>query len=117
MKNKLTLLWLIFLIACVPSCSTVEQRNTVAFQEAKQSYASQNYNKAFGSLATPAKRGNANAQYALGYMYFYGKGVFEDRQKALYWFKLAAEQGHPSAQEALAMIDHQELMRQEKSYA
>ncbi len=105
------------MIAFVPSCATVEQRNTAALQEAKQNYASQNYNKAFGSLATPAKRGDAKAQYALGYMYFYGKGVMENRQKALYWFKLAAAQGHQQAQQALAMIDNQEMMMKEKRYA
>ena len=48
-----------------------------------------------------AEQGHANAQFALGYMYFIGDGVPQDDEQAIYWHKKAAEQGHIGAQQAL----------------
>jgi len=41
-----------------------------------------------------ADNGNAEAEYHLGYMYQTGTGVPESKQKALYWYELAAKHGH-----------------------
>lgn len=56
-----------------------------------------NYRQAFIYLKPAADRGNPDAQYAVGYMYYYGKGVVEDRRKAWCWIKRAAVQGQPDA--------------------
>jgi uncharacterized protein len=48
-----------------------------------------------------AEQGDASAQYNLGVMYEYGKGVPEDDAEAVKWFRLAAEQGDATAQTAL----------------
>ena len=45
-----------------------------------------------------ADRGNVNAQFNLGGMYYKGEGVTQDYTKALKWFSKAAEQGHVFAQ-------------------
>ena len=45
-----------------------------------------------------AERGDANAQYALGYMYANGKGVTKDEVEAVNWYRKAAEQGDANAQ-------------------
>ena len=50
-------------------------------------------------LQARAKRGDADAQFSLGLMYDMGKGVSEDDKEAVKWYKLAAEQGNPDAQE------------------
>ena len=44
-----------------------------------------------------ARAGDANTQYKLGMLYKYGLGVEEDKNKALFWFKKAADQGHMKA--------------------
>ena len=45
-----------------------------------------------------AEQGNADAQYALGYMYENGRGVSQDHAKAVEWYQKAAEQDHGGAQ-------------------
>lgn len=45
---------------------------------------------------------NAEAQYELGYCYFYGIGVKENRQEAIKWHQRAAENGYAKAQSLLA---------------
>ncbi|MDO4993227.1 MAG: SEL1-like repeat protein, partial [Prevotellaceae bacterium] len=45
-----------------------------------------------------AKQGDAEAQYQLGVMYEYGRGVERDYEKSLEWFTKSAEQGNMKAQ-------------------
>ena len=51
-----------------------------------------------------ADKGNAKAQYNLGWMYEMGKGVSIDNQKAVSLYRLASIKGHPKAQERLDLI-------------
>jgi TPR repeat protein len=44
------------------------------------------------------------AQYSLGYMYFYGMGVPQNYKKAARWCRKAAEQGNAMAQGALGFM-------------
>ena len=46
----------------------------------------------------------ADAQLALGDLYFHGRGVPHDYAEALGWYKKAAEQGHPVAQYLLGSM-------------
>lgn len=55
-------------------------------------------------LEQAAEAGDPDAQYALGYMYYYGNGVPQDRQKAGNWIKRASVQGQEQATKALALI-------------
>ena len=54
-------------------------------------------------LTKRAKRGNAEAQFNLGYSYFYGDGVAQDYADAAEWFRMAAKKGYAAAQYNLAM--------------
>lgn len=45
-----------------------------------------------------AAKGDARAQFELGYMYERGKGVPQDYKESLSWFRKSAEQGNASAQ-------------------
>jgi TPR repeat protein len=67
----------------------------------------QNYRAAFIKLMPIAEAGNPDAQYAIGYMFYYGQGVVTDKDKAFYWMKLASRQGHPEANKALQIIYNQ----------
>ncbi len=53
------------------------------------------------------EQGDAAAQYNLGLMYDFGRGVAEDDGEAVKWYRRAAEQGYASAQLGLGvMYDH-----------
>lgn len=51
-----------------------------------------------------AVRGDAEAQYHLGHIYYWGWGVANDNRAAVSWWRKAAEQGHASAQWTLGMM-------------
>ncbi len=72
--------------------------------EGINSFKVQNYREAFIRLKPEAERGHPDAQYAIGYMYYYGQGVIENRKKALVWIKCAADAGQPQAREALKIL-------------
>lgn len=52
-----------------------------------------------------AERGDADAQYALGYMYFYGINTVQDEYAGVAWMRAAAGQGQTSAIKATNMLD------------
>ncbi len=52
-------------------------------------------------LQPMAVRGNANAQYQLGALFYQGKGVQRDFVQAFLWYRRAAQQGHADAQYSL----------------
>jgi TPR repeat protein len=55
-------------------------------------------------LMSKAEQGDAIAQHNLGFMYFEGKGIPQDFDKAAYWFTKAAEQGSWVAQYNLGFL-------------
>ncbi len=57
----------------------------------------QDFTLAFEWCDAAAKRGNADAQAALGLLYHYGEGVSADFERSAYWYRLATEQGHVAA--------------------
>ena len=73
-------------------------------QEGIQNFQMQNYRAAFIHLKPEAEKGNPDAQYAVGYMYYYGQGVTEDKKQALFWISAAAKAGQPSAIAAMQML-------------
>ena len=48
-----------------------------------------------------AELGDAFAQYSIGFFYYDGQGVKQDRDKARYWLEKAAAQGHEHAKKLL----------------
>jgi hypothetical protein len=50
-----------------------------------------------------ARGGDPKSQASLGFMYYSGKGVQRDDQRALFWFRRAADAGQPTAQFYLGM--------------
>src|SRR5512142_452260 len=62
-----------------------------SIDDAKKAYASGDHKKAVGIYRPLAEQGDAEAQYALGYMYRNGEGVPRDYVKAYMWFTLAIE--------------------------
>ncbi len=55
----------------------------------------QDYYSAASWYQKAAIQGNAYAQFNLGFLYAYGRGVEQDYSQALYWYQKAADQGMP----------------------
>ena len=55
------------------------------------------------SYRKAAEQGEATAQYELGFAYFNGEGVEQDRQEGFKWLRMAAEQGLANAQGMLGI--------------
>lgn len=67
-------------------------------ERAKALFDKAQYGEAVSIYAYLAKQGVAEAQYRLGYCYYYAKGVNQDNKEAAKWYRKAAEQGHAEAQ-------------------
>jgi len=91
---------LVFIILFLSSCFTASYNLRIGIS----CFKTQDYRRAFIRLKPEAEKGQPDAQYAIGYMYYYGKGVVENRKKALSWIKCAASAGQPDAVEALKIL-------------
>ena len=72
--------------------------------EGKRSFQNGEYKKAFRQLLPVAVKGKPDAEYAVGYMYFYGYGVPMDPDSGVFWMQQAAAQCYPPAIHALGLI-------------
>ena len=102
----------VILSGCATSTtSTPYQPAKPTMAQAQQAFAQHHFVEAQQALTILAIDGNAKAQYALGYLYFYGQGTARDLDLARGWFKKAAAQGYAKARTALEMMAAQTLTR------
>ncbi|MCF6185874.1 MAG: sel1 repeat family protein [Desulfobulbaceae bacterium] len=103
--------YLVFFL-CLVFCSSVNSAPVVTdtkkiMQLAYRYYTGEgqpvNYVKALRLYLAAAKRGDAEAQFVVGGMYFKGQGTDPDRLKAFKWLRKAEQQGKTSP-ESLAII-------------
>lgn len=94
------------LIICIAVCLSGCFGGRMTFAEGIRCFQVQDYRQAFIHLMPAAKAGNPDAQYAIGYMYYYGQGVLENRTKAWYWIKCAAEAGQIDAIHVMETVKH-----------
>jgi TPR repeat protein len=99
---------LITLFICISvsltSCAT--SPGIKYLQRGEAAYQRQDYHEAFELLLASAKYDNTTAQYAVGYMYYYGIGTKRNLFEAVKWFQKAARYRDPEAIKALYMINH-----------
>ncbi len=100
LKGCIVGLSLLSLTACAMS--------SLNLREGIHSFKEQNYRSAFIRLMPEAEKGNPEAQYAIGYMYYYGEGVVEDRKKAAKWINKAAAAGQTDAIVAARQLREEE---------
>jgi len=62
------------------------------------------YKKALPFFAKAALQEHREAQYNLGEIFYYGRGVNQDYAKARYWYERAAYQGDADAQNNLGLL-------------
>jgi TPR repeat protein len=87
----LTTLLLFILLICTQSALADYSKGSDAFQKG-------DYTTAVIEWRPLADKGDAYAQYNLGFMYSNGKGVIQNHKTAVKYYTLAAEQGHANAQ-------------------
>ncbi len=71
----------------------------------------QDYSEAISWYRKAAYQGDAQSEYALGYMYYYGQGLPQDYSDAIRWYRKAADHGYPDARRALASIERRSTGR------
>lgn len=104
---------LILFCAClITGCATHSNPTTKGLSPAGMSELAQGqryfeagyYKSAMQKLLPIATDGNATAQYAVGYMYYYGQGVAQDTNIGYFWIKRSADQHYQPAVDALKTI-------------
>ncbi|MCU7940279.1 MAG: SEL1-like repeat protein [gamma proteobacterium symbiont of Bathyaustriella thionipta] len=73
---------------------------------AKDLYAAQQYKQVYKITTALAEKNNVEAQYLLGYLYYYGQGVPVDIKQGEKWITRAADSDYRPAIEALVLIKH-----------
>lgn len=71
-----------------------------------RNYYLQKYDCSMSKIQTAAQEGDPDAQYALGYMYFYAIGTRRDIDSAKLWIRRAASQGQPLALKASHILNY-----------
>ncbi len=94
--------FLVFFQGCVttPSVSIEDE----ARSQAKISYLLGDYQRTLSIVLPRAEAGEAWAQYTLGYMYYYGRGLAVNKDTAKRWIESAAAKKYVPAQQALKRI-------------
>ena len=88
-----------------PHSSSLEGYAQSAVDHAKSSYEKGDYGQALKILTPLAEKGIATAQYDIAGMYENGKGVTQNYQEALKWYRLAAEQGNTKARAHVKILE------------
>lgn len=86
MKIQLLIASLLYLLAL--------QAIADEYDEAVAALSQGDYSVAARTFKRLAKRDHAEAQYQLGMLYLYGKGVEQDTQQGITWLKQAATEGY-----------------------
>lgn len=84
--------------------------------EANRLLAAREYSKALPLYALAARAGDAQAQFRLGEMYWYGDGTPQDLDAAMEWMGKAAAAGNPDAKECLAILQRRKVRGAEIDY-
>lgn len=73
-------------------------------EEGRQAYIAGEYDKAIAEFKPLAEKGDAKAQYFMGFLYHHGYGMKRDEVEASKWFRMAADQGEWQSQYYLGVI-------------
>ncbi|MBX9704886.1 MAG: sel1 repeat family protein [Gammaproteobacteria bacterium] len=106
MKKLLQITAITLLFLGITSCATTQN----PIQVGKQAFTSGDYTTAYQQLYPEAVKGDPNAEYAVGYMLYYGKGVAKDQSAGANWIREAAVHGQAQAEAALKLLTEQAML-------
>ena len=75
------------------------------YQKGQEAFLKKDFATTLREWTPLAERGNTDAQFNLGQMYYYGRGVPRDYKTAVKWYRLAAKQGYAKAQKNLGILE------------
>lgn len=105
-KLFLIILLSLSLIACTTTKFASPAKISV-LQQGKRYFVEGYYKHAMQELLPLACDHNADAEYAVGYMYYYGYGVAQDTDVGYFWIRRSADQQYAPAITALTLITHE----------
>lgn len=107
----------LFMTSCVTTTKPASTAQTEQTAEHKPSVAEMSeltygkrlfeqgeYKSAMKQLLPIAARGNPEAQYAVGYMYYYGYGINRDTESGRFWIESSAKQQYAPALKAMEIM-------------
>jgi DamX protein len=103
MVKQYRLILIILFSSLLLACASARMAEEV--QSGKVAFDSGNFKQAFIQLLPLAVKCSPEAQYAVGYMYYYGLGVEAHKESGLFWINQAAKQMYRPAIRALQIID------------
>lgn len=104
--RKIILLFAVSLL-CIAGCA--KKNTALTNKECSDNPYLKRYDCSLTAVQQAAMQGDADAEYALGYMYYYGVDTAQDHSAAYIWINKAAQQGQPLAQQAQRMLQRQSL--------
>ena len=106
--NRTTAIWATlagFVAMCVVFAALlITPTFFVTVEKGSAAYAQGDYAKALSIMRPLADDGEAAAQFYMGEMYRFGRGVKKDEVRSAVWYKKAANNGSSDAQYALGMM-------------
>lgn len=78
--------------------------NKNLYEKGKQHFLLAEYHSSYKELYPLAQKGEPKAQYAIGYMQYYGLGTLRNQTVGMQWMLRAAAQGDPLAKQAIQFI-------------
>lgn len=103
-----------FILACFLMQSCASSINTQRLEAGKTSFMAGDFKSAFHQLLPLAAEGVPQAEYGVGYMYYYGYGVTQDTESGIFWMNRAAAAHYAPAIKALAAIEENNIKEAEK---
>ncbi len=97
---------LVMLCVMLQGCASTVQ--SAKLYDGKAKFEAGNFKLAFRQLLPLAADGNLCAEYAVGYMYYYGYGVTMDTESGIFWMQKSAAQHYVPAEKALELISKTE---------
>ena len=111
MRYLATITMLILALAMVQPVAAVTLRpiefGKWDYNGGMEAYKKKDYATALKHFSATAVKGDARAQYSLGWMYHQGEGVTKNYKQALRWLRKAAEQGHVVAVQQIDRLEEQ----------
>ena len=98
-------MWKRLLLVGLLTAITTSAAFAESFDEGVLAFVKGDGEKAYRIWKPLADKGDIEAQYHLGYMFQTGTGIRKDNKKALYWYNLAAKNGHGKAYVLVKVIE------------
>ncbi len=109
------LFWSCTVTLFISGCATTPDysNDKIRFEAGKEAFLAHEYVQAAQLFEPLAIKGHSQAQYALGYLYYYGLGISQNSEVGEKWIKSAAREGHQRAIKALELISKERVTEKE----